>query len=229
MEQDHLPCSCDQEVFERVWRRVMPEDRPDCPFTLGEDAAAPSGHPAPAAASACRGTYCSSGRTGLPGPWWEKSRRTLPGAPSAVYGPSSSGSLTGNWRIEGLSGPYPAGPRGNSGRVLATIAADERRHAKRPSTALFSSSPGAVLAGGPGTQSIPRPFSAAPAGALHGGAAGAAAYQTAGRRETADPCLHELPFELAGRRTPHAWLLRSVLEQLKNTPAHGFARAGGPA
>ena len=33
MEQDHLPCSCDQEVFERVWRRVMPEDRPDCPFT----------------------------------------------------------------------------------------------------------------------------------------------------------------------------------------------------
>ena len=34
MEQDHLPCSCDQEVFERVWRRVMPEDRPDCPFTL---------------------------------------------------------------------------------------------------------------------------------------------------------------------------------------------------
>ena len=41
MEQDKLPCgavlspdgACDREVFERVWRRVMPEDRPDCPFT----------------------------------------------------------------------------------------------------------------------------------------------------------------------------------------------------
>ena len=50
MEQDHLPCSCDQEVFERVWRRVMPEDRPDCPFTLGEDAAAPPAVQPPAAA-----------------------------------------------------------------------------------------------------------------------------------------------------------------------------------
>ena len=50
MEQDHLPCSCDQEVFERVWRRVMPEDRPDCPFTLGEDAAAPPAIQPPAVA-----------------------------------------------------------------------------------------------------------------------------------------------------------------------------------
>ena len=48
MEQDKLPCTppdspdypCDREVFERVWRRVMPEDRPDCPFVLDEAAAA---------------------------------------------------------------------------------------------------------------------------------------------------------------------------------------------
>ena len=46
MEQDKLPCTppdspdypCDREVFERVWRRVMPEDRPDCPFVLDEAA-----------------------------------------------------------------------------------------------------------------------------------------------------------------------------------------------
>ena len=36
MEQEHLPCACDRETFERVWRRVMPEDRPDCPFVLPE-------------------------------------------------------------------------------------------------------------------------------------------------------------------------------------------------
>ena len=36
-EQNNLgpgQCGADREVFERVWRRVMPEDRPDCPFTL---------------------------------------------------------------------------------------------------------------------------------------------------------------------------------------------------
>lgn len=37
MEQTPIPpegAALDREVFERVWRRVMPEDRPDCPFTL---------------------------------------------------------------------------------------------------------------------------------------------------------------------------------------------------
>lgn len=40
MEQDLTPrggpalgmYACDQELFERVWQRVMPEDRPDCPI-----------------------------------------------------------------------------------------------------------------------------------------------------------------------------------------------------
>ncbi len=31
----------DREEFERVWRRVMPQDRPDCPFTLAPQAQAP--------------------------------------------------------------------------------------------------------------------------------------------------------------------------------------------
>ena len=35
MEQTPFP-GVDREVFERVWRRVMPEDRADCPFTLPE-------------------------------------------------------------------------------------------------------------------------------------------------------------------------------------------------
>ena len=30
----------DAALFRRVWRRVMPEDRPDCPFTLDEDSPA---------------------------------------------------------------------------------------------------------------------------------------------------------------------------------------------
>ena len=35
MEQTSIP-GVDREVFERVWRRVMPEERGDCPFTLAE-------------------------------------------------------------------------------------------------------------------------------------------------------------------------------------------------
>lgn len=27
----------DRAVFRRVWRRVMPEDRPDCPILLDEE------------------------------------------------------------------------------------------------------------------------------------------------------------------------------------------------
>ena len=56
MEQEQLTCPsgqtaappCDPEVFERVWRRVMPGDRPDCPFRLPGDEAesAPEAPPA---------------------------------------------------------------------------------------------------------------------------------------------------------------------------------------
>ena len=47
MEQEHLSSQCDQETFERVWRRVMPEPRPDCPIVLPAEPAAspPSGRP----------------------------------------------------------------------------------------------------------------------------------------------------------------------------------------
>ncbi|UQT49754.1 hypothetical protein M5E87_08795 [Flavonifractor plautii] len=79
MEQDHLPCSCDQEVFERVWRRVMPEDRPDCPFTLGEDAAAPPAIQPPR--RLCLPWYILLQlRTGaLPARGGRRARRALPG------------------------------------------------------------------------------------------------------------------------------------------------------
>lgn len=32
----------DQAAFERVWRRVMPQDRPDCPFTLEDPGLTPT-------------------------------------------------------------------------------------------------------------------------------------------------------------------------------------------
>lgn len=34
MDTSQCPEVLDQAAFSRVWRRVMPQDRPDCPFTL---------------------------------------------------------------------------------------------------------------------------------------------------------------------------------------------------
>lgn len=46
MNEPQMP-ALDQASFRRVWQRVMPQDRPDCPFTLEEPPAqqAPSAHP----------------------------------------------------------------------------------------------------------------------------------------------------------------------------------------
>ena len=35
----------DQAAFQRDWRRVMPQDRSDCPFTLEELPLSPAPHP----------------------------------------------------------------------------------------------------------------------------------------------------------------------------------------
>ena len=37
MDQEWLP-NCDREVFARVWKRVMPDRREDCPFEVVEAA-----------------------------------------------------------------------------------------------------------------------------------------------------------------------------------------------
>ncbi len=45
---DQIPESpLDQAAFQRVWSRVMPEDRPDCPFTVDPPPPAPLPAPAP--------------------------------------------------------------------------------------------------------------------------------------------------------------------------------------
>lgn len=64
MEQDLTPrggpalgmYACDQEMFDRVWQRVMPEDRPDCPIAADTTVHTPapgSGVHAAAPAPAC--------------------------------------------------------------------------------------------------------------------------------------------------------------------------------
>ena len=218
MEQDHLPCSCDQEVFERVWRRVMPEDRPDCPLPWARTL--PPLRPSSPPRWLCLPWYIllQPANRHPPGPWWEKST-TCPawGRPRRCTAPSSSGSLTGNWRIGGPIGPVRA--QGN-GQVLATIAADERRHAKRLSTAYFLIS-GVRYWPVDRCPIHPPPCSPPPCGKnLHGGAAGGGRLPDRGggdRRSLPPRALSGAGGEEDSRLAP-----AQRTGQHKNTPAHGW-------
>lgn len=115
MEQEQLSPSCDQETFARVWRRVMPEDRADCPFVL------PAALPAP-----------------------DPSGREEPGPARPCLEPASAGSgarlqqyidrALAGWRsYRALARRIPGAP----GRRLAALAEGERRLARRLSAAYF--------------------------------------------------------------------------------------------
>ena len=218
MDYDILPCGgalreeggvCDREVFERVWRRVMPEDRPDCPITLNqaETAAQPPAQALPAVSAQ------ETTRPAVRSSMGEDNDVPCLGAASAVYGAQLQEYIDqeiGNWKT------YQALARragGNGSRVLSTIAADERRHAKRLSTAYFLIS-GARYWPADRITAAPAPSLA---GALRSHFAGeqrAEASYLAAADETADPCLRDLYLELAGDENAHIWLLRGILEQM---------------
>ena len=245
MEQDKLPCgvtlapdaACDREVFERVWRRVMPEDRPDCPFTLESgDRAAPAPNPCvtpcadpcaappdPCAAAPLPDVIlpepcCASPALVeplRPQPRQEEAEDGVPclGAASAVYGARLQAFIDhelSDWRTYQL---LARRAQGGGARALSTMAADERRHARRLSTAYFLISGVRYL---PADRAQPMPVGTF-LGALRERFAeeqrGEAAYLAAAA-ECSDPCLRELYMELAGDENAHAWLLRGVLEQL---------------
>ena len=210
MEQEHLSSQCDQETFERVWRRVMPKPRPDCPIVLSaEPAASPAVREAPPALPA----VAASAPPDRPVAGEEHNVPCL-GAASAIYGGQLQQFVDralADWRsYQALS----RRAQGNSGRILSAIAADQRRHAKRLSTAYFLISGvrywPAERPAGPASRT---PFAAALRERFMAEQRSAAAYQAAAA-ETADPCLRQLYEELSGEADAHAWLLRDILEEL---------------
>lgn len=274
MEQDKLPCGdgtphmgFDREVFERVWRRVMPEDRPDCPFLLEDAPPQSQSAPAPTAPMPSQ-DWSQTGmeprpvqRSGCPGRVMRgevmvdempplsplpnypqqamQEMRTAPaqmpmvksdlrpiqpdrccendvpclGAASAIHGSQLQDFIDqelSDWRT------YMAlakRAQGTGGKVLSSMAADEKRHAKRLSTAYF-------LISGVRYWPVER-VSAMPAGTYMGALRqrfcmeqkGESAYLAAAE-STTDPCLRELFEELSGEENAHTWLLRGILEQL---------------
>lgn len=221
MEYDNLPwgdaqmdgaAACDREVFERVWRRVMPEDRPDCPFVL-------EGDPPAETAVGTDGSQLPVPRQGSPAPLrmgdtYPAEEPDVPclGAASAVYTQQMQRFIEGelaDWKL------YQALARraGSGGRALSAIAADERRHAKRLSTAYFLITGvrywpmDRVAASGKGN------LAAALRQRFADEQRGAAAYLAAAE-DTADTCLRDLYLELAGEEDTHTWMIRGLLEQM---------------
>ena len=186
-------CGADREVFERVWRRVMPEDRPDCPFTLysEEEQAQAAVHPA------------------------EEQKTELVPAPAEQSGGEGAvlqafiADELSDWRTyQTLARRMPGG----SGRALMGVAADERRHAGRLSAAYFLLS--GVKFWPPAEPELPREGGMAILRRRYWSERkGAEAYRTAAGR-TGDGTLRELYLELAGDEEAHAGVIRGILERL---------------
>ena len=217
MEQAHFSPPSDmtaapegQEIFARVWRRVMPEERPDSPIAVDV-------LPQPMDSQGELAVPQGAGLPVLPVPaaGEEASGEDVPclGGSCASHGALLQAFVDGelaDWRA------YQHLARRASGipaRTLAAMAADERRHAKRLSTAYFLIS---------GIRYWPADKVAQPArGSLPGELRahflteqrGESAYRAAAE-DTADPCLRQLYLELADEENAHAWTIRGILEQM---------------
>lgn len=195
-EQNNLgpgQCGADREVFERVWRRVMPEDRPDCPFTLYSEEETEQAPIQPA----------EERKTELVPVPAEQS-----GGDGAVLQAFIADELS-DWRTyQTLARRIPGG----NGRALMGMAADERRHAGRLSAAYFLLS--GVKFWPPAEPELPREgWMAILRRRYWAERKGAEAYRTAAGH-TGDSALRELYLELAGDEEAHAGIIRGILERL---------------
>lgn len=195
MDQEWLP-NCDREVFARVWKRVMPDRREDCPFEVVE--AAQQSLPAvvvpdPPAAEE-EGTVCL-------------------GSASAVHGPQLQQyidqELAAHRCCQALARRVPGG----GGRMLSTMAAEQRRQAKRLSTAYFLISGVRYWPADRSGSPVNGPVTAALREQFQAMQRYAACYRAAAAG-TADPCLEALFHQSAEEAEAHAWVIRNVLEQM---------------
>lgn len=220
MEQDRLPCVPDQDLdrahFERVWRRVMPRDRPDCPFTLDDPAPSPSGRLMPPEGDAPAPLLPAMAPLSLPAPTPMPPTSV---AEDALLGPhlAEHGELLQGMIADKLTdtATYRAMARRTTGataKALSTLSGRKRGHAKRLSVAYFLIS---------GVRYWPDKLPGAPMSTFFGGVrerylaeqAGALAYRSAAVR-VGNAALRELFLTLAAEETAHARLLQGLLEQV---------------
>ena len=195
MDQEWLP-NCDREVFARVWKRVMPDRREDCPFEVVE--AAQQSLPAvvvpdPPAAEE-EGTVCL-------------------GSASAVHGPQLQQYIDQELAAHRCCQTLARRVPGSGGRMLSNLAAEQRRQAKRLSTAYFLISGVRYWPADRSGSPVNGPVTAALREQFQAMQRYAACYRAAAAG-TADPCLEALFHQSAEEAEAHAWVIRNVLEQM---------------
>lgn len=188
----------EQDTFLRVWQRVMPEERPDCPITVErpEMPAAPK-RPAPDGSGddfpAPEDVPClGSGGTGEQERLQSFVAREL--AACSAY-------------------RMLARRSGQGSGVLASLSAGCRRRAKRLSAALFLISNVRFWPERPAQTPPPRSYLGALREHFLSEQNRAADYR-AGAEECQDGCLRALYLDLADECTEHACRIRTLLEAL---------------
>lgn len=206
-----VPSAYDRETFQRVWRRVMPQDSPDCPIVVdGEEESTALAVPAEAQPPAVTETPVLRQE---PSPGLPECGVTCLGEGSMSYAPQLQQFIDFELADCRAYQALSRRAQGNAARVLSGMAADERRHAKRLAAAYFLISGVRYWPGEPGGTRAVQPFLAALREHFGQEQRAQCAYLAAAE-ETADPCLRELYLELAGDEEAHAGLLRGILEQM---------------
>ena len=231
MEQNQMPqpgpglCGSDREIFERVWGRVTRSggaESPIEPVPAAEwphapqyiqgympQVTAPEPAPVPAMPAPVQ-----------PEPSPAPEPRRAEGADIRCLGPSSAvhgAELQAFIEDElGDHRTYTALSRrtaGQASRTFASMAADEKRHAKRLSAAYFLISGVRYWPADRAPVRLEGTYLSTLRSRFLGEQKGEAEYRAAAGR-TEDPCLRELYLELAEDENAHGWMLRGMLEKM---------------
>ena len=208
-------CGCDRDLFLRVWDRVMPVERPDCPIMVERSEeinqrAVPAVRPMPA----------TEARIVRPAPVADRAGDDFPGRDDVPC--LGSGGETDRGKLQEMIGwelaawrHYQALARrgGQGGRTLAALAESCRRRAKRLSAALFLISGVRFWPAEQTSVPVPRSYFAALREHFLAEQNRGQSYRAAAE-ESRDHCLQMLYLDLADSCADHACRIRTLLENV---------------
>ena len=206
-------CGCDRDLFLRVWDRVMPVERPDCPIVVERSEemsrpTVPAVQPMPAEMIAQPMPAADQAGDDFP------TRDDVPCLGSAGEADRERlqemiGQELAAWRSYQLL----ARRGGQGGRILAALAAGCRRRAKRLSAALFLISGVRFWPAEQVSVPVPRSYFTALREHFLAEQDRGQIYRAAAE-ESRDHCLQMLYLDLADECVEHAGRIRTLLENV---------------
>lgn len=215
MEQISQPgpglCGSDRDVFDRVWRRVMRTGGAESPIEV-----IPREEYIPPAPLPVRAEVRIADQPPVPVPvprQAEMSAVRCLGPSSAGHGEELQRFIETELTDAKTYAELARRTRGQAARTFTTMAADEKRHAKRLSTAYFLISGVRYFPAERVAPQLEGAYLSTLRNRFLKEQQGEGAYRAAAEG-TQDPCLRELYLEIAGDENSHGWLLRGLLETM---------------